>query len=84
MLIERITAGPFTAVVCREASDATPRGCMVVFDGIHPGTANPCLFLTESTAESLTKLLKQARAQWDGTNQGPEGDASIETKASPK
>ena len=84
MRTERITAGPFTAVVCRAASDAGPRGCMVVFDGVNSGTANPCLFLTKATAESLAELLVQARAQWERPDQGPAGDVAIETKPSPK
>ena len=57
MHVERITAGTFTAVVCRPTSHAAPGGCVVVYDGVDAASAVPCLFLTETTARQLIGLL---------------------------
>ena len=57
MQVERITAGTFTAVVCRPISHAAPGGCVVVYDGADAASAVPCLFLTETTARQLIGLL---------------------------
>ena len=57
MTVERITAGTFTALVCRPTSHAAPGGCVVVYDGVDAASARPCLFLTEATARQLVELL---------------------------
>lgn len=82
MQVERITAGTFTAIVCRPTSHAAPGGCVVVYDGVGASTV-PCLFLTETTARQLVELLGAICVLLNSPAENDSGGSRIETEAKP-